>query len=89
MRGAVVRLSAGNRIRVRLAGTSDDWCYGIVVLAEGSSVAIAFDGLLRCSGGYIGKVLPVTADYEAETATAIWGDEYEIEVAGETQEAQV
>jgi len=80
------KLAVGNRVRMRLAGSSDEWCYGVVALAGGSSVAILFNGMVRTiDGGYAGGVLPITVDYEAQTVVTLWGDEYDIEVAEEDQ----
>lgn len=77
------RLQAGDWIRLRLAGSSDEWCPAAVVVASGAqpqSVALELTGVVRAGGGVAGGILPATVDYERETVTSLFGDEYEVEV---------
>jgi len=78
------RLRAGEAIRIRLAGSSDEWIEGRDILAsEGnpSSVGLMVSGMVRSGGGaWIGGGLPLIVDYEAQRVTSLIDDEYEIEV---------
>lgn len=78
------RLRPGERVRVRLEGSADEWTLAVVALAsetQPSSVALVLDGPMRSgSGGAWMGALPLTVDYERETATSLIGDAYEIEV---------
>ena len=78
------KLKPNDLIRVRLVGT-EKWTRARVALASRSnpqSVAIILEDAVRTTnGGLIGAGLPLTLDYTAETATSLWGDSYEIEVA--------
>jgi hypothetical protein len=80
----MTRLSQGQRVRVRLEGSSDEWCNGQVVVASDgnpSSVGLLVEGMVRSSsGGWIGGGLPLVVDYEEETVRSLLGDLYEIEV---------
>lgn len=72
-------------MRVRMGG-DDDWTPAFVVLASftnPSSVMLILDGMVRAGEGCIANVLPLAIDYEAETVVSLFGDSYEIEVAGE------
>ena len=76
-------LTKGQTVRVRLAGTSDEWCQATVALASGSGKAIGLDlesAVRTRSGGFIAGALPLLVDYEKESVTSLFGDEYEIEV---------
>ena len=79
------RLKRGDYVRVRLAGSSDDWAEGLVILASEanpSSVCLMVSGIVRSGeGAWIGGGLPLTVDYEAQRVTSLLDDEYEIEVA--------
>ena len=75
-----MKLERGVYVRVRLMGDSD-WCEAFVVLAGGSSVALFLKGAVRTgSGGAIFNFLPLSINYEAQTVTSLFGDEYELEV---------
>jgi len=77
------RLKRGDYVRVRLDG-DNDWTPAFVALAsdsDPSSVMLLFNGAVRATGGVLANGLPLTVDYEAETATSLMGDLYEIEVA--------
>ena len=80
------RLAAGDLVRIRLAGSSDEWTRGVVAVASDSnpsSVGLMVEGMVRSNtGGWIGGGLPLFVDYEAQTVTSLLGDEYEVEVAG-------
>lgn len=73
------RLKAGDEVRIRNA-RNGDWCLGVVILASNAAVAFELDGTVWSGNGLIAGVLPVFIDYERETVTGIFGDEYEIEV---------
>ena len=79
------RLVKGQRVRLRLAGTDDDWTRGIVIVASGGnpqSVGLMVEGVLRASdGAWVGGGFPLTIDYERETVKSLINDEYEFEVA--------
>jgi hypothetical protein len=72
----------GTRVRVRAAGTNDDWTGGVVVLASanGRSVGLLLDGMVRAKFGFIGRALPLTVDPAAGTVTGLDDQEYEMEV---------
>ena len=73
-------LKKGQVIRVRLAGTSDDWCSGTVAIASanGISVGLWLDDKVRTfGGGFIAGALPLFI--EKDSVRSIFGDEYEIE----------
>jgi hypothetical protein len=77
------RLRRGYFVRVRRAGTSDEWCPAMVALASdnGQSVGLVLNGAVSAAQGYITAFLPLTVDYEEETVKGIvTDDEYEIEV---------
>jgi hypothetical protein len=70
----------GQVIRVRLAGTSDEWCPGTVGIASqnGISIGLWLDDAVRTSGGgFIAGSLPLLI--ENGSVKSIFGDEYEIE----------
>ena len=76
-------LTKGQTVRVRLAGTSDEWCSGTEAVASqnGLSVGLWLDTAVRTSsGGFIAGALPLFVDYEKGSVTGLFGDEYEIEV---------
>lgn len=76
-------LKAGQIARVRLHGSSDEWCPALVVLVSqnGESVGLLLRGMIRAShGGLIGGTLPLTIDFEHATITSLFGDRYELEV---------
>ena len=75
-------MTKGEVVRVRAAGSSDDWCLGTVeiVSGNGKSVGLRLDGLVRAHGGVIAGFLPLLVDHEAERVTGLLGEEYEIEV---------
>ena len=77
-------LSAGDWVRVRLAGSHDEWCPALVATVSDTqpqSVAFELHGFVRSrAGAIVGIVLLVTIDYERETVTSVMGDEYEVEV---------
>ncbi len=78
-------LHKGEPVRVRAAGTDDEWMNALVVLSSenGRSVALALQGMVRAGAGhmaYVGNFLPLSVDYERETVTSPMGDEYELEV---------
>lgn len=80
-------LTKGQAVRVRLAGTSDEWCPAYVAVASrnGISVALWLDHAVRTSGGgFIGGALPLLI--EQGKAFNFFGDEYEVEVAITPQE---
>jgi len=80
----MMRLEKNQLVKIRLAGSGDGWARGVVIQASGGdpqSVALLIDGLVRShSGGWIGGGMPLTINYELETATSLIGDQYEMEV---------
>jgi hypothetical protein len=77
-----VTLIKGQTVRVRLAGTSDDWCQASVAVASGNGISVGLwlDHVVRTSsGGFIGGSLPLFI--ENGSVKSIFGDEYEIEVS--------
>lgn len=70
-------LKKGDKVKVRMAGTSDDWTPAEVILAShnGKSVMLALESLVRARGGFIGAVLPLIVD---KTITGLDGTEYDI-----------
>ena len=82
------RLKRGDRIRVRLAGSADEWAHAFVALASDgnpSSVMLWFmnggEAVRTASGGVIYNALPLSVDYAGETVESLFGDSYEIEVS--------
>jgi hypothetical protein len=76
-------LTKGQTVRVRLAGTSDEWCLATVTVASenGMAVGLALESAVHTSsGGFIAGALPLLIDYEKELVTSLFGDEYEIEM---------
>ena len=86
------RLNAGDVVRIRLAGSEDEWCEAAVGIANSgnpSSVGLYLHGALRTpgmAGGFVLGAAPLTIDYEAETVISLWGDFYEIEVQEEVSQ---
>jgi hypothetical protein len=77
-----VTLTKGQTVRVRLAGTSDEWCQATVQVASGNGISVGLwleESVATSSGGFIGGALPLFI--EKGTARSLFGDEYEIEVA--------
>jgi hypothetical protein len=80
-------LAAGMLVRIRVAGTQDEWCPARVAVASDprqpqQSVGLELGGILRAgSVGVILRALPLVVDYKAETAHDLFGNEYEIEIA--------
>lgn len=75
-------LSKGQVVRVRLAGTSDEWCQASVAVASGNGISVGLwlEAAVRTSGGgFIAGSLPLFI--EKGSVRSIFGDEYEIEVA--------
>lgn len=80
------KLTKGQIVRIRAAGTSDEWCpaYVVLVSGNGESVGLWLEGLVRAGGGLETGCLPLVVNYEKETVTSVvGGHEYEIEVKGE------
>jgi hypothetical protein len=78
------RLKRGDCVRVRLEGRTDDWTPAFVGLASDSnpsSVMLMLTGIVRAKEGWIAERLPLSIDYEAETAISLWGDSYELEIS--------
>jgi len=75
-------MTKGEVVRIRAAGTSDDWCGAVVMLVSpnGKSVGLMLDAMVRAPGGFIGGFLPLIVDAERETVTGLLGGEYEVEV---------
>lgn len=75
----------GDVVRVRKAGTSDEWTIAQVGLisANGKSVLLELEGAVEAGDGLMVGGLPVTIDYERETVLGLDGTEYEIETRGE------
>jgi hypothetical protein len=76
-------LRKGLVVRLRLAGSHDEWCAGFIELASdnGKSISVTLvGGMVRGARGMYGGIIPLSVDYEAETVEALWGDEYEMEV---------
>lgn len=77
-------MKPGELIRIRAAGTSDEWTLARVLTASGTvpqeSVALALHGMVRAPGGFIAGFLPLTVDYEKESVIGLLGEEYEVEV---------
>jgi hypothetical protein len=68
-------------IRVRLAGTSDEWCPGTVGVASGNGISIGLwldDAVRTSGGGFIAGSLPLLI--EQGKARSLFGDEYEIDI---------
>jgi hypothetical protein len=81
-------LKRGDYVRVRLAGTTDEWAEAFVALASESnpsSVMLLFNGgaVRTRAGGSFLNGLPLSIDYENETVRGLTGDDYEMEVRGE------
>lgn len=77
------RLARGAHVRVRHVDDTGDWCPAFVALASDnspSSVMLILGGMVRAGEGFMGGGLPLTVDYDTETATSLLGDEYEIEI---------
>lgn len=74
-----VKLTKGEPVMVRMAGTSDEWTPAVVELVSdnGVSVALSLDGVVRASGGFVGVVLPLLIEQQI---TGLDGTEYEIEI---------
>jgi hypothetical protein len=85
------RLKRGDIVRVRLAGTDDDWTTAEVALASESNPSSVMleliDGVVRTPNGglFIGG-LPLTVDYEAETVESLVGDYYDIDIQAPSAE---
>jgi len=78
------KLQKGMRVQIRLAGSADEWCPAIVWVAtdNGKSIALALEGGVRASGGWVAGAIPLLVDYEAQTVRSIFGhDEYEVQIA--------
>lgn len=82
-------LKKGDMVRVRLMGTEDEWCWAVVEIAsvDGRSVALNLKGMVHGGGGVIAGMLPLNVDYEAETVTNLFGDEYEMEIRKSAEKA--
>ena len=79
----MTRLKRGDFVRVRYRET-DEWTQAFVGLAsdsDPSSVMLLFDGAIHASGGLLMGALPLSVNYERQTAVSLLGDDYEIEVA--------
>lgn len=77
-----MKLYRGQTLRIRLAGTDDDWCPATVEVASenGISVGLVLDEAVRtASGGLIAGALPL--HIEDGKIRSLFGDEYEIEGA--------
>jgi hypothetical protein len=77
------RLIKDQSVRVRRAGTNDDWCPAKVVLVSGNGVSavLALDGAVSVSGGgCIAAILPLLIENGTATGVIV-PDEYEIEIA--------
>ena len=83
-------LKRGDYVRVRLEN-SEEWTEAYAAIASDSnpsSVVLLLNGAVRTRhGGLILNNLPLTIDYDAETATSLFGDNYEIEVEGKPPSA--
>lgn len=80
------RLTKGQIVRCRSAECS--LMGTVLMVSEGNvqSVAVRLDdiGAVRVNDGLmITDVLPLTINYETETVSDLWGNEWEIDVAGE------
>jgi|HubBroStandDraft_4_1064222.scaffolds.fasta_scaffold225711_1 hypothetical protein len=70
----------GQVIRVRLAGTSDEWCPGTVAVASGNGISVGLwldDAVRTSNGSFIAGSLPLF--FDEQKVRSIFGDEYEIE----------
>jgi hypothetical protein len=77
-------LTKGLVVRMRREGSSDEWAEGFVELVSpnGQSISVTLvHGMVRGAGGLCGGSIPLAVDYELETVRALWGDEYELEIA--------
>ena len=74
-------LKKGDTVRVRLAGTSDEWCECQVILVSenGGAIILAAGSLVPDGHGGFINGLPLTADYSKGTLTSLFGAEYELE----------
>jgi hypothetical protein len=75
-------LKKGDVIRLR-SEPSDAWTPGLIVNAnsDGRKVGVEIHGPLRArDGSYVGGVVPLMIDYEAETVRDLAGDRFEVEV---------
>jgi len=80
-------LSKGQLVRVRRAGSSDEWCKAIVSLVSGDrgivSAGLSLEhGVRTTDGGIILRALLLFVDYDAGKVEGLEGTEYEIEVNG-------
>lgn len=77
-------LCAGDRVRVRAAASTDEWCEASVLFASdnGKSVALSLMGMVRGGKGlYLGGTLPLYVDYEREIIMDLAGNHFDLEVA--------
>lgn len=77
----MTELQQGDAVRVRRAGSNDEWCPGAVILISPLCVSVAVElyGAVRAGDGIVMGVLPLLIDRERETVTGLTGDAYEIE----------
>lgn len=80
-----MKLTTGQRVRCMNA--ENEWMPGIVMFASDTqpqTVAVLFRDVqgIRMNGALaVTNMLPLTIDYEAETATDLWGSTWDIDVA--------
>jgi hypothetical protein len=77
-------LKKGQLIRIRRAGSSDEWCPADVVLVStnGASVGLRLHEAVRMpEGGIVVGGLAIVIDLERETAEGLFGEPYDIQVA--------
>lgn len=78
-----MKLTQGQRVRVRALETNREWSDGLVLLASqnGKSVAVQIDSPVALPGGQIiGGVLALVIDWKQETIVGLFGEKYEMEV---------
>jgi hypothetical protein len=78
-------LLRGERVRVRRAGDTGEWCEGIVVIASFAKgpvqvIALELEGFVRAASGYVAGALPLFIDRRRALVEGLTGDLYDIEV---------
>lgn len=77
-------LKKGDIVRVRMAGTTDEWTNAVVNLSSHNGKSVMLElvdgGFVRARGGYVGNYLALSIDYNALSITGLEGTEYDIEV---------
>jgi hypothetical protein len=77
----MIKLVKGDHLQIRLEGFGDEWCPAEVRFASDTdpqAIMLTIRGMVRATHGFIGNILPLTIDYQRETAVSHFGDHYEI-----------